>query len=154
MFDYFMIDSDWPGKKLDENQQKQLNSSQKADIIKTSTLLEVKRLFSEIDVESRFIPYFSIFEFEALLFSDTDILASELGIEEKLLQEITDKYKHPEEINDGINTAPSKRLIKLCNDYKKVLYGKSISQKIGINNIRNKCPNFNKWLEELESLKN
>ncbi|HOV14336.1 MAG TPA: DUF4276 family protein [Spirochaetota bacterium] len=52
-------------------------------------------------------------------------------------------------INDGLETAPSKRLEKIISNYQKVFYGAIICQEIGIETIINKCPRFGEWIDKL-----
>ena len=156
MFDYFRIDSNWPGKN-EINQKGQsgvsLSAIDKATIIENATHKKIVEIFSEYNSENRFISYIEMHEFEALLFSDTDILANKLEINVSKIKEIIDEYDNcPEEINDNPDKAPSKRLEALSIGYRKVAMGKSISEAIGIKNIRTQCPNFNKWLTKLEQL--
>ena len=68
------------------------------------------------------------------------------------LKKIVDNFSSPEEINDGENTHPSARIKSVINRYKKVVDGTIIAQKIGLENIRDKCPHFNQWLKQLEQL--
>ena len=54
---------------------------------------------------------------------------------------------------EKIETATlAERLIKLCKSYRKVAMGKTISEAIGIQSIRKKCPHFNQWLTKFEQL--
>jgi len=156
MFDYFRIDSDWPGKAVALRQIKNgttLTACQKAGILETATRTEIVKLFSECNPENRFIPYIEMHEFEALLFSDADILADKTGIDETLIRKIVEEYDNPEEINDDPANAPGKRLESLNDGYRKVAMGKTISEAIGIIAIRRQCPHFNDWLTKLEQLK-
>ncbi len=92
MFDYFRIDSNWPG--LAEVRQQilsgtTLTSSRKAEMIETAMLNEIVKSFSGYDAEKRFLQYIEMHEFEALLFSDANILAEKTGIDvSQLLQEM------------------------------------------------------------------
>jgi len=54
----------------------------------------------------------------------------------------------PEFINDGPETAPSKRLLKALPAYKKVVDGPAIAQSIGIQRLRG--PHFSHWLTRLK----
>ena len=57
----------------------------------------------------------------------------------------------PEDIDDGIETAPSKRLLDAIN-YKK---GSSVVfplKEIGVEAMREKCPHFNSWIEKIENI--
>ncbi len=156
MFDYFRIDSDWPGKADAMRQVKNgttLTASQKAEILETATRNEIVRTHPGCGSESRFVSYIEMHEFEALLFSDADILADKTQIDAAVLRRIIDEYDSPEEINDDPAKAPCKRLESLKDGYRKVVMGKTISEAIGIEAIRRKCPHFNDWLTKLEQLK-
>jgi len=104
------------------------------------------------NAESRFIPYIEMHEFEALLFSDADILAEKTEIDVSQISEILKEYNNPEEINDDPVKAPSKQLMALKNGYRKVANGKTISEAIGIQTIRRQCAHFNNWLAKFEHL--
>jgi len=156
MFDFFRIDSNWPGKKKIQGKIKEgraLPAIKKAKILEDETYNEIVEQFSQYNAETRFIPYIEMHEFEALLFSDADILAEKIGIKKAVIQEVVEAYDNPEEINDDPEKAPSKRLEKLSVGYRKVAMGKIISEAIGIQTIRKKCHHFNTWLTTLEKLK-
>ena len=57
-------------------------------------------------------------------------------------------------IDDGPETAPSKRIIQLIPEYAalKVSVGSIVAQKIGIARLREKCLHFGQWLLQLEQL--
>jgi len=110
------------------------------------------KLFADYDAEHRFIPYIEMHEFEALLFSDPNVLAEKIEVDVLQIQEILEEYNSPEEINDDPTKAPSKRLIALKNGYRKVAYGKTISEAIGIQIIRGQCAHLNDWLTRIEHL--
>ena len=155
MFDYFRIDSNWPGKKELEqqiNQGRNLSVTEKAQILQKATLSKIKENFSQYEIEKRFIPYIGMHEFEALLFSDAEILANEIKVPLEKINIILTDYETPEEINSDPLKAPSKRLIELRKGYKKVIMGKVISEAIGITTIRKQCLHFDSWLIKLESL--
>lgn len=107
------------------------------------------------DVGSKkFVPYFQLHEFEAMLFVDpkaTSGLFPENDQSKKLIK-IKENFNSPEEINDGVNTAPSKRILKIYSNYEKPLYGSLVAIEVGLEKIRSECNHFNKWLEWLESL--
>jgi len=94
-------------------------------------------------------------EFEALLFSDPSAISEKAGIPLDEVSAILNQYSSPEDINDDPGKAPSKRLLKLKKDYRKVAMGKTISESIGIPKIRKKCIHFHSWLNQIEqSVKN
>ena len=68
------------------------------------------------------------------------------------LTKIREQFLSPEHINDGSQTAPSKRILKVCHNYDKVAHGSLISLDIGLDTIRHQCPVFNQWILQLEAL--
>ena len=156
MFDYFRIDSKWPGRAEVRRQIRNgatLTAIHKAEILEAETRNEIVKSFSECDSENRFVPYIEMHEFEALLFSDADILAEKTEIDISEIRRIIKEYNNPEEINDDPAKAPAKRLEALKNGYRKVAMGKTVSEAIGIQAIRRQCPHFNNWLSKLDHLK-
>lgn len=102
----------------------------------------------------RFLSYFSLHEFEALLFSAPGQIAQRFPLPD-LGQELTAvkaQCNSPEEINDSPATSPAKRIEKIYPQYRKSLDGPIIAQKIGLELIRKECPHFNDWLTKLETL--
>lgn len=106
----------------------------------------------------KLLPYIQLFEFEGLLFSDVQAidecftLTLDAPSQLEKLHHIRSQYPTPEHINDGDNTAPSKRLSALYPIYDKVLHGSLISETIGLNKLRQECPHFDKWVSCLEHL--
>lgn len=149
MFDYYRLEASWPGNKKIVGQR---TAIEKAASVEDATSARIKELFQDYNADGRFIPYIEMHEFEGLLFSDASILASKLNIHQSLIEEILNECGEPEEIDDGADTAPSKRLISIDNSYRKVAMGKTISEAIGIQAIRKKCPHFNSWIRKLEQL--
>ena len=146
MYDYYGLHKDFPGRET---------AKQKSGYEKVS---HVENEFREDIGKRKFFPYLSFHEFEALLFSSPKTIADrfERGKQESLVSEIlkiTSKFSTPEEINDDPNTHPSQRLKNLAGDYNKVLNGTHIVEKIGLQKIRERCPHFHRWLNEMESLK-
>jgi hypothetical protein len=94
-----------------------------------------------------------MYEIEALYFSDPAVLANKLGVRQKLIDAILHECGEPEAINNSNQTAPSKRLEKLSNKFKKTATGIAIAKEIGISKMRVACPLFDAWLTTLENLK-
>ena len=103
---------------------------------------------------AQLIPYVQMHEFEALLFSDTSILAASNMKVYKQLDDALQSFSCPEEINDNEQTHPSKRIMKLFIGYQKVLDGINIAREIGLAKIRQECPHFNEWITKLEDIGN
>lgn len=110
--------------------------------------------------DPRFIPYLQLHEFEAILFADPSALARYYtdapGRDRKVqaLGRLAEEFGNPELIDDGQQTAPSKRIIAQFPDYedRKPTVGPIIAEAIGLEVIRSKCRHFNEWLTKLENL--
>lgn len=102
----------------------------------------------------RFRSYLAMHEFEALLFSAPDRLASGLGRSdlESELRAIRDSVPSPEHIDDDPETAPSRRLVALCPDYDKVIGGNVAALEVGLEAMKRECAHFRNWFEWLEAL--
>ena len=107
--------------------------------------------------DNRFIPFIQLHEFEAYLFSDVsrfDFFFDNADTEISALRKMADKVSSPELIDDGQHTAPSKRIGGQFPEYEdsKPSIGSQMAERIGLENIRSKCPHFNGWLKRLEKL--
>jgi hypothetical protein len=120
-----------------------------------------RALEEDIGDTHRFIAYFQLHEFEALLFSDVDTLhrevrsASDRDDANALLDELRNvviQHDSPEDIDDDPETAPSKRLTALYSEYEKPFFGELVAESIGLDAIRSECPRFDDWLARLETL--
>ena len=147
--DYYGI-KEWPA--LDELNERH-TPQEIAHLLCQATREQVLALFGAQQPDQRFIPYMAMHEFEALLFSDSQILAQSLGIDEDKVQAVLDESGEPEAINNGRETAPSKRLDSWSprNKFAKTTQGISIAEKIGISKMRQACPLFDGWLHDIES---
>jgi len=150
MFDLYGLKDDFPGFH---------DCSEIVDPYKRISMLEEafeEDITRELD-DPRFIPYIQLHEFEALILSRPEELAtifvnSETGVQN--LVEICGIFESPELIDDNPETAPSKRIIKEIPEYEgmKQSAGPLIASKIGIDHIRMKCAHFNEWITKLERL--
>ena len=105
--------------------------------------------------QTRIFSYVQQFEFEGLLFSDTRAFAFLSDSPAHLVAEleaIRARFPTPEDIDDGYETAPSKRIAELVSGYQKVADGPLLAMEIGLDAIRAECPRFNAWLTRLERL--
>ncbi|WP_440617104.1 DUF4276 family protein [Cysteiniphilum sp. 6C5] len=150
MIDYYGI-KEWPGiADISQNYSIQ-DISKHLNERTISTLCED---LPQLHITARFIPYMVMHEFEALLFSDSSILAQSLNIDEHKITKIVEAFSTPEAINNSRETAPSKRLdgFTATGKFAKTTTGIAIAMKIGIPCIREKCFLFNEWLESIENL--
>jgi hypothetical protein len=148
--DYYGIKSDWPG--LDEA-KKQSTPLSKASAINTATQNRVNELFSDYQADRRFIPYIAMHEFEAMLFSQPEILADQIQVPLPKIKKILTECGEPEKIDDNPHSAPSKRLEDLSARFKKTTTGIAVAKSIGLIKIREQCPVFNQWVTKIEELK-
>ena len=120
----------------------------------------VDRLRTELPpsarVDLRLIPYLQLHEFEALLFSDPIAFASALNRPDLAgpFTAIRDAVTTPEDINDGLTTAPSKRIAQLHAGYpkRKPRLGTLAAQAVGLSAMRRECPRFSRWFDALLGL--
>ena len=107
--------------------------------------------------DRRFVPYLQLHEFEALLLAEPEQLATQfpdrpVGIAN--LVAAAHQAGNPELINDGPDTAPSKRIIAQIPGYRgrKASAGPIVAEKIGLANLRARCRHFGEWIDRLEAL--
>ncbi|MCY4481238.1 MAG: DUF4276 family protein [Spirochaetaceae bacterium] len=105
--------------------------------------------------QSRVIPYVQQYEFEALLFSKVAVFEELRDSPSNLVQKleaIRTNVSTPEDINDGKDTHPSRRIAELIPSYQKRVIGPYLAELIGLSVIRSACPRFGRWIDSLESL--
>lgn len=149
-FDFYGLPEGFPGK---EEACTKVNASEKSACLLAAMTQQLEDRLGP-DALRRFIPYIQMYEFEGLLFSCPDKLAS--GINQGALREdfkkIRDKFLTPEEINNSTLTAPSKRIEKLYPGYDKPIHGSLAAMEIGLDRIRQQCVLFEAWLKSIEAL--
>jgi len=148
--DFYGIYADFPGV----SQAKKLRTAwERHDAVVNALFAQLADDLGETQAE-RVVPYIQMHEFEGLLFSSPRDLAT--GILQPHLWKRFDKilfpFDTPEDINDSIETAPSKRIQNIFRGYQKVLHGSIIARRIGIERIRQACPLFDEWLYRIEQL--
>lgn len=152
MIDFYGLGVGFPGHPLPPNLPNIEKVNRIEQAIKADILTEAGILRSEV----RFVPYLQLHEYEGLLFSDPAAFAR--GINQNHLvqpfQTIRGKFATPEDINDDVNTAPSKRVLDHYPAYKKVLDGTLAAKAVGIEKMRSECPHFREWIQRLEALAN
>lgn len=146
MFDFYALPEDFPGYK-----EALLLQDPYAKVAK------IEGAFVADIADRRFIPYIQLHEFETLLFVNPEKFGIEYIDETKKiakLRAITDEFGNPELINQGAETAPSKRIINVFADYEnnKPAIGSMVAHEIGIDDMRAACRHFNEWLTKLERL--
>ena len=137
----------FPG--LAESERLRSNPVQRVEFLEQS--------FAQDLADRRFVPYIQLHEYEAYLFADPIWFGYFYEQHDKqiaALQAIADQFETPELINDGLQSAPSKRIMAQLPDYEdaKAAIGSQVAELIGLNTIRAKCKHFANWLARLESL--
>ncbi len=102
---------------------------------------------------ANFLPYLSMHEFEALLFTAPEELARTLTepLKAGSCAQVRAEFTRPEDIDERPNQAPSKRIIALFPSYRKALHGPATAKRIGLETLRKQCPHFNGWIQHLEA---
>ena len=145
-FDLYGLPADFPGY---EEAQRSSDPYDKVRVLEEALRNDI--------ADWRFIPYLQLHEFEALLLSEPAQLAAQFmerqaGI--RTLVAIADQAGNPELINDGPDTAPSKRIIAEVPEYSgmKASAGPIVAERIGLANLRSGCRHFGEWINRLEAL--
>ena len=140
----------WPGRRL----ASQRSFPDKAKTVEDAISADIRRRMGSGFNPGRFIPYVMMYEFEAMLFSDCRGFGRGIGRSELApkFQSIRDGFGSPEEIDDSLETAPSKRIEAPVPGYQKPLMGNLAALEIGLDAIRTACPHFRSWLKCLERL--
>jgi hypothetical protein len=151
-FDLYALDNQFPDFT---------ESQQQADLYKKVSVLE--HAFKQDIVKEnssfapRFLPYIQPYEFEGLLFSDIAKLTEiekDWSVMTAKLQTIRQEFETPEHINNGVETAPSKRLDNHLQNprYRKTLHGTLAIEAIGIDKLMIECQHFCTWYNQLSKL--
>lgn len=142
MFDFYRLPVDVPGVA---DAEKIKDTYEKVRFIENEVgkAEEYSRKF--------FFPYIELHEFEAMLFTDITKLG-EAYFEEDItaLKECAKLQMNPELINDGAETAPSKRILNCISCFDKANVGVDVLERIGIENISGKCRHFAEWIKRIE----
>ncbi|WP_084154806.1 DUF4276 family protein [Polycyclovorans algicola] len=140
MIDLYGLPSDFPGQGATGD------SFQRASAIEAGMRASVN--------QANFIPNVVVHEFEGLLFSRIEAFGGWFDGADVVdaLATIRKDFQSPEHINDGVATAPSKRIRKICRGYDKPVHGSLISLDIGLDVLRRECYRFDVWIRELEEL--
>lgn len=147
MIDLYAIHSDFP--QLEEAESLRHLPYERVEMLEQAFVKDIG--------DRRFIPHIQLHEYEAYLFSDPSYFRYFYDHHERqiaALQAIADGFDTPELIDDGPQSAPSKRVIAEFPDYEdaKSVVGPQVAELIGLAAIRDKCPHFASWLAKLASL--
>lgn len=147
MIDLYAIHSDFPG----------LADAEKLRSLPQKRVEFLENAFGQDLNDARFLPFIQLHEFEAYLFvspSNFEYFYDDSAPKIANLLAIATAHQSPELIDDGISTAPSKRIIAQFPDYAdaKPIVGPQVAELTGLSAIRDKCAHFAEWLSRLEKL--
>jgi hypothetical protein len=150
MLDFYGLGQSYPGTPVPSNLRNvdkvtQIEQAVKADIIAAAP---------DLRPDIRFLPYLQLHEYEGLLFSDPTAFAHGIGQQglARQFETIRGEFPTPEDINDDPKRAPSKRVLAVYARYRKIVDGRLGAQAVGIDRMRQECPHFRQWIEQLEAL--
>jgi hypothetical protein len=150
MLDFYGLGPGFPGTPIPIS----LPSILKASRIEQAMHAEICELVPDLRPDIRYLPYIQLHEYEGLRFSDPRLLA-EAPKQPHLaeaFQRVRDAFPTPEDIDDDPITAPSKRIFRFFDSYRKVLDGTIAARRVGIEAMRRECPHFRDWLSRLRAL--
>lgn len=145
MIDLYGLPSDFPGREAAAKQA-----------LRADRVAALEAAFQAALGDSRFLPHLQVHEFEALLYCDLTELSHRIDGTEAALRKLAEEVEgmKPEDINEGVTTAPSKRIIRHVPLYDrlKVRVGAPAAAAIGLPKLREQCPHFDAWVSSLERL--
>lgn len=141
MLDYYGLPEDFPGKQTQQGK----TPYERVEYLENAFAQDIN--------DKRFHPYLMLHEFEALLFVDPNKILNALHQSPISVSfGNLNHYNSPEEINEGAQTHPAARIQQHLKGYRKPLHGPLIVERIGLPQIRSRCPHFDEWLKYMEGL--
>jgi hypothetical protein len=150
MVDFYGIGPGFPGTPLPQG----VSNITKVESIDAAIHADIATSIPDLRADLRLIPYLSLHEYESLLFSDPDTFSRALSRPALAphFHKVRNQFETPEDINDHVETSPSKRVLGIYPQYKKVIEGTQAARAIGITKMRAECPHFRQWAARLENL--
>jgi len=142
ILDYYGLPADFPGMTT------RPNAAPRARVDHVE-----RRIHEELGSPTNFVPFLALHEFEAWLFASPDELPRTMIQPDRrdAFAAIRGSVDTPENINEGVWSAPSKRIHTIFPSYRKLLHGPPTAERIGLASIRAQCPHFDAWLQRLEA---
>ncbi|WP_040775871.1 DUF4276 family protein [Nocardia pneumoniae] len=111
----------------------------------------VERSLAIGSADPRFLPHLILHEMETWVFAAAEQVGHLLpGLTERLVEDVQ-AAGGPELVNDGPETAPSKRILNYCPQYSKTTDGPLAIADLGVDALRAQCPHLDRWLSMLDS---
>jgi hypothetical protein len=147
MFDFYALPSDTPGMQTLPKDTIYCQIEYVEKQIQQDLLQEIN--------QDNLVPYLILHEFEGLLFSEPEAfsLCNLTSAQTSALKTIREQFETPEHINNGVATAPSKRILAVYEDYDKIIDGNIVAGEIGLHTMKRECPHFSQWISKIEGLK-
>ncbi|HET6710166.1 DUF4276 family protein [Amycolatopsis sp.] len=104
--------------------------------------------------DQRFVPHLVLHELESWVFAAAEELGELRGDPDLAgqLQADCAAAGGPELVNGDPTTAPSKRLLRYCPGYQKVIEGPLAIADLGVQGLQERCTHFAAWITKLEDL--
>lgn len=140
VFDYYAFPDDAPGMR---------NQSRRSPY---DGVRHVEHALSEALGDRRFLPNLALHEIEAWVLADCARLGEVMGDPDCAadLSRIVREASGPELVDDGRDTAPSKRILNAFPRYRKTIDGPLVIADAGLDYIRKSCPHMDRWLKNIE----
>lgn len=147
LLDLYALPADFPGKA----------QHKKNEADPTPYVLALEQALEQNIGYHKFIAYLQLHEFETLLLVQPEAFHAVLENADepvRKLRELVDSVPNVEHIDDGPETAPSKRIESVLPAYAglKATAGPDIAASIGLPTIRQACPHVDSWLRRLEAI--
>jgi len=135
----------------------QLADSEKLRHLPYDRVQTLEQAWYDDQSDRRFVPFIVLHEYETFLFAKPDEFSLFYPNEPKAiqaLQKTASDAGNIELINDGPETAPSKRIIAEFPSYEKgkTTVGPQVAELIGLHRIRECCRHFDEWVRKIEAL--
>ena len=116
-------------------------------------VMHVEHALAEAIGDARFLPNLTLHEIEAWVLADCtrlgELMGDTGGAED--LSRIVQQESGPELVDDGVDTAPSKRILNAYPGYRKTIDGPLVIADAGLDRIRRSCPHADDWLKKVET---
>jgi hypothetical protein len=127
-------------------------------------------LWRDVGSDPRLIPYIQLHEFEALVLANLPSLIGRIALRAGVnrgalppdvlqrfseLQAAIDEAGGPEAVDDGDDTAPSRRIDRAGGEFyscRKLTDGVKAAGELALPLMRERCPHFGAWVTRLEKL--
>lgn len=141
IFDYYAFPDDAPGMADRPHGSPQ------------DRVTHVERALLQAIDHKRFLPHLAHHQLEAWVLADCVQLGEMMGDSESAenLHRMVQQEGGPELVDDGVQTAPSKRIINAFPQYRKTIDGPRVIAAAGLDSIRQSCPHADKWLTDVEN---